>query len=84
MNAKIVKTFPHGKTLKAVANVTIEDDFVVHGVKVINSDNGLFVAMPSTKIGEQFKDICHPINSETRQRMTEIVLAAYSEVVPAN
>jgi stage V sporulation protein G len=83
-NAKIVKTFPQSKTLKAVANLYIGDCFVVHGVKVIDSEKGMFIAMPSEKRGEQYRDICHPLNSETRQSITEIVLAAYNEVVPVS
>ena len=84
VSAKIVKTFPQSTTLKAVANLYIEDCFAVHGVKVIDSEKGMFVAMPSEKRGEQFRDICHPLNTETRQYITEVVLAAYNEVAPAN
>ena len=83
VSAKIVKTFPQSTTLKAVANLYIDGCFAIHGVKVIDSEKGMFVAMPSEKRGEQFRDICHPLNSETRQYITEIVLAAFGEVAPS-
>ena len=82
VSAKIVKTFPQSSTFKAVANLYIDDCFVVHGVKVIDSEKGMFVAMPSEKRGEKFWDTCHPLNSETRQYITNVVLAAYDEVTP--
>ena len=82
VSAKIVKTFPQSTTLKAVANLYIDGCFVIHGVKVIDSEKGMFVAMPSEKRGDKYRDICHPLNSETRQYITAIVLAAYDEVTP--
>ena len=84
VSAKIVKTFPQNPTFKAVANLYIEDCFVVHGVKVIDSEKGLFVAMPSEKRNDKFRDICHPLNSDTRRYITNVVLAAYDEVTPVN
>ena len=83
VTAKIVKTFPQSKTLKAVANVTFDGCFVVHGVKVISSEKGTFIAMPSEKHGDRFRDICHPTTSDTRQYITEAVLAAYDEIAPS-
>jgi len=86
-SAKIVKTFPQSKTLKAVANLYFDDCFVIHGVKVIDSEKGMFVAMPSVQVsgtppkdGRKYKDICHPLNSETRRQINDIDLAAYQEV----
>ena len=84
VSAKIVKTFPQSTTLKAVANLYIDDCFAVHGVKVVDSEKGMFVAMPSEKRNEKFRDICHPLNSDTRQYITNVVLAAYNEVTPVN
>jgi stage V sporulation protein G len=66
--------------LKAVAEITIEGVFVVHELRVIEGNNGLFVAMPSRQIGENvYKDIAHPINAETRQVIEDAVLKAYAE-----
>lgn len=74
---RIRKVDAEGK-LKAYVTVTFEDSFVVHNVKVIEGDNGVFIAMPSrkTKNGE-FKDVAHPINSEFRAMMQEKILEAY-------
>jgi len=59
----------------AIASVVIDDQFVVHDLRVVNGDKGLFVAMPSRKLPNgEFRDICHPINSEARQRLQEAVL----------
>lgn len=65
--------------MRAVASVTFDDEFVVHDIKVIESDNGLFITMPSrrTPTGE-FKDIAHPINSDTREKVQNAVLEAYN------
>lgn len=68
--------------LKAVASVTFDDSFVVHDIKVINGDKGLFIAMPSKRDGEgNFKDIAHPINSETRYMVQEAVLDKYEAAI---
>jgi stage V sporulation protein G len=59
----------------AIASVVIDDQFVVHDLRVVNGDKGLFVAMPSRKLPNgEFRDICHPINSEARQHLQEAVL----------
>ena len=66
--------------LKAVAEIPIEGVFVVHELRVIEGNNGLFVAMPSRQVGENvYKDIAHPINAETRQVIEDAVLKAYAE-----
>jgi len=67
VSARIVRVFPQGKTLKAVASVTIEGCFVVHGVKIIETEKGVFIAMPSEKRGENYRDICHPIIKPKKQ-----------------
>jgi stage V sporulation protein G len=68
------------KKLKAFANITFDDCFVVSGLKVIKGDKGLFVSMPSRKLPDgKFKDIAHPLNNETRQLIEGKVLAAYEE-----
>ena len=68
--------------LKAVASITIDDDFVVHDIKVVEGEKGLFIAMPSRKAADgEYRDIAHPINSETRSSIQEIVLDAYEKVL---
>ncbi len=64
--------------LKAVASITIDDCFVVHDIKVIEGNDGHFVAMPSRKTSDgEYKDIAHPINTETRQQLIDAVLDAF-------
>lgn len=64
--------------MKAVASVTFDDAFVVHEIKVIESDEGFFIAMPSRKRQDgEFKDIAHPINRETREMIQNAVLEAF-------
>ena len=64
--------------MKAIASITIDDVFVIHDIKVIESDKGLFIAMPSKKTPNgEFKDIAHPINAETREKIQKAVLEAY-------
>ncbi len=66
--------------LKAVASITIDDCFVAHDIKIIESDDGVFIAMPSRKTSDnEYKDIAHPLNTETRERMKEAILKAYEE-----
>lgn len=68
--------------LKAVASVTIDGCFVVHEVRVIESEKGLFVAMPSKKTPDgEFKDIAHPIDTETRNMLDKKVIEAYEKAV---
>lgn len=62
----------------AIASIVIDDAFVVHDLRVVNGDKGLFVAMPSRKLPNgDFRDICHPINTETRTHIQEAVLAQF-------
>jgi stage V sporulation protein G len=66
--------------LKAVASITIEDCFVVHDIKVIEGTEGYFIAMPSRKTNDgEYKDIAHPINTETREALKEVILKAFEE-----
>ena len=62
----------------AIASIVIDDEFVVHDLRVVNGEKGVFVAMPSRKLPTgEFRDICHPINSDTRQMIQERVLAEF-------
>ena len=64
--------------MKAVASVTFDNEFVVHDIKVIEGDKGLFIAMPSRKtVDGEFRDIAHPINSDTREKIQTYILERY-------
>ena len=66
--------------MKAIASITFDDVFVIHDIKVIESDKGLFIAMPSRKTPNgEFKDIAHPINTETREMIQNAIIAKYNE-----
>ncbi len=66
--------------MKAVVSVTIDDVFVVHDIKVIEGDKGLFIAMPSRKSSDgEYRDIAHPINSDTREKLQMHILKAYED-----
>ncbi len=65
--------------MKAVASVTFDNEFVIHDIKVIESEKGPFIAMPSRKTPNgEFKDIAHPINPETREKIQKAILEAYN------
>ena len=64
--------------MRAVVSITIDNEFVVHDIKVIEGEKGLFIAMPSRKASDgEYRDIAHPINSETRDRIQSLILEAY-------
>lgn len=68
--------------MKAVASITIDDAFVVHDVKVIEGEKGLFIAMPSRRMGDgEYKDVAHPVNSETREEIQRLIIDKYEEVL---
>ena len=74
---RIRKVAKEGK-LKAVASITIDGEFVVHDIKIIDGDKGLFIAMPSRKTNDgEYHDIAHPINSETRERLQKSIVTEY-------
>lgn len=79
IQVKIAKTFPQTEKLKAIVNITLDDSFAVHGIKIFDSEKGLFVAMPNIKNGEKRKDIFHPINQESREKLVQVILATYQE-----
>jgi stage V sporulation protein G len=71
-----------GERLKAFCSITFDDSFVVRDLKVINSNTGLFVAMPAKRRKDgTFKDIAHPLNSDTRDRMEKTILAEYEREI---
>ena len=66
--------------LKAIVSITLDDEFVVHDIKVIEGEKGLFIAMPSKKSADgEFRDIAHPINSSTREKIQSIILDRYQQ-----
>lgn len=77
---RVRKIDKEGK-MKAVVSITIDNEFVVHDIKVIDGEKGLFIAMPSKKsLDGEFRDIAHPINSDTRDRLQRQILEAYENV----
>ncbi len=80
-DVRVRKVAKEGK-MKAVVSITLDDIFVVHDIKVIEGDKGLFIAMPSRKSGDgEYRDIAHPINSETREWVQEIILKEYEKAL---
>lgn len=78
---RVRKLTKEGK-MKAVVSVTFDDVFVVHDIKVIDGDKGVFIAMPSRRAGDgEYRDIAHPINSDMRDRLQSEILAKYEEAV---
>ena len=78
---RIRKVKKDDSKLKAVASITIDDVFVVHDIKVIDGNEGNFIAMPSRKTPDgEYKDIVHPLNTETREMIRNVILAEYDKV----
>ena len=78
---RIRKVDKDGK-MKAVVSITIDDAFVVHDIKIIEGEKGLFMAMPSRKASDgEYRDIAHPINSGTREKIQKMILDKYDEVL---
>ncbi|MDR1247639.1 MAG: septation regulator SpoVG [Clostridiales Family XIII bacterium] len=80
-DVRVRKVSDEGK-MKAVVSVTFDDEFVVHDIKIIDGQNGLFIAMPSRKMGEgDFRDIAHPLVSETRNKIKDAIFAEYEKIL---
>ena len=80
-DVRVRKVAKEGK-LKAVVSITMDEEFVVHDIKVIEGEKGLFIAMPSKKaLDGEYRDIAHPINSATRERIQSIILEKYEEAL---
>lgn len=80
-DVRVRKVAKEGK-MKAVVSITIDDEFVVHDIKVIEGEKGLFIAMPSRKaVDGEYRDIAHPINSATRDRIQNLILDAYEDAL---
>jgi stage V sporulation protein G len=77
-----VRKMTQDSKMKAIVSITIDDEFVVHDIKVIEGDKGLFIAMPSKKATDgEYRDIAHPINSETRDHIQRVILERYEETL---
>ena len=80
-DVRIRKIAVEGK-MKAIVSITLDDEFVVHDIKVIEGEKGLFIAMPSRKTTTgEYKDIAHPINSQTREQIQEMILNEYQRAL---
>ena len=78
-DVRVRKIAKEGK-MRAVVSITIDDEFVVHDIKVIEGEKGLFIAMPSRKSSDrEYRDIAHPINTQTRDKLQKLVLEAYEK-----
>lgn len=82
-DVRVRKVAKDGK-MKAVVSITLDEAFVVHDIKVIEGEKGLFIAMPSRKTADgEYRDIAHPINSDTRPRIQQIILDKYEAEIAA-
>ena len=82
-DVRIRRVEKEGK-MKAVVSITIDEEFVVHDIKIIEGEKGLFIAMPSRKAADgESRDIAHPINSGTRERIQKLILEKYEETLAA-
>ena len=82
-DVRIRKVEKEGK-MKAVVSITIDEEFVVHDIKIIEGEKGLCIAMPSRKAADgEYRDIAHPINSNTRDRIQKLILEKYQETMDA-
>ncbi|MBP3233167.1 MAG: septation regulator SpoVG [Eubacterium sp.] len=78
-DVRVRRVSKEGK-MKAVVSITIDNEFVIHDIKVIEGEKGLFIAMPSRKSSDgEYRDIAHPINSDTRKKIQELILEKYAE-----
>lgn len=80
-DVRIRKVEKEGK-MRAVVSITIDEEFVVHDIKVIEGEKGLFIAMPSRRAADgEYRDIAHPINSQTRESIQRMILDKYQEEI---
>ena len=80
-DVRIRKIAKEGR-IKAIVSITIDNEFVVHDIKVIEGDKGLFIAMPSKKAADgEYRDIAHPISSATRESLQSIILERYEQAL---
>ena len=75
-----IRKMDSGGKMKAVASVTFDDEFVVHDIKIVEGEKGLFVAMPSKRVGDTFKDVAHPLVASTRKKISDAIFEKYQDV----
>lgn len=75
-----IRTMDNGGRMKAVASITFDDEFVVHDIKIVEGDKGYFVAMPSKRVGDAFKDVAHPLLAETRKKISDAIFEKYNQI----
>ncbi len=79
-DVRVRKISKEGK-MRAVVSVTFDNEFVVHDIKVIEGDNGLFIAMPSKRSQDgEFRDVAHPIHAGTREKIQQAIIKSYEEM----
>ena len=80
-DVRVRKSAKEGR-MKAVVSITLDEEFVVHDIKVIEGDKGLFIAMPSKRTADgEYKDIAHPINSSARDAIQKVILESYEKAL---
>ncbi len=80
-DVRVRKVSKEGK-MRGIVSITIDNEFAVHDIKVIEGDNGVFIAMPSRKSSDgEFKDIAHPINAESRKKIQDAVIDGYNKAL---
>ena len=80
-DVRVRKVTKEGK-MKAIVSITLDNEFVIHDIKVIEGEKGLFIAMPSRKASDgEYRDIAHPINSQTRDHIQSLILEKYQELL---
>ena len=80
-DVRVRKITKEGK-MKAIVSITLDDEFVIHDIKVIEGEKGLFIAMPSKKATDgEYRDIAHPINSSTRENLQRVILESYEKAL---
>ena len=78
-SVNVRKIEKEGSRMKGIASILLDDSFAVHDIRIIEGDNGLFIAMPSRKTATGgYRDIAHPINAEVRGMFEEVILEAYN------
>lgn len=80
-DVRIRRVEKEGK-MKAIVSITIDNEFAVHDIKIIDGDKGLFIAMPSRRNADgEYRDVAHPINAETRRKLQDLIMEKYKEVL---
>ena len=79
-SVSVRKITKENSRLRGIASVLLDDSFAIHDIRIIEGDNGLFIAMPSRKTATgEYKDVCHPINPDVRTEFTNAFLDAYKK-----